>query len=91
MLLNLIHVLGEIEDLRQEYINNLALGISNLINIFEPDCVVLGGGFTYFAYMFMEDLKQKILNSNLLFNERDDIDLRTAEFKNDATMIGSVL
>lgn len=81
----------EIEDLRQEYISNLAIGISNLINIFEPDAVVLGGGFTHFAYMFMDDLKDKILNSNLLFNKRENIDLRTAELKNDAAIVGSIL
>lgn len=81
----------KIEDLRQEYLNNLAIGISNLINIFEPDSVVLGGGFTHFAYMFMDDLKDKILHSNLLFNERKDIDLRTAKLENDAAMIGSIL
>lgn len=81
----------KIEDLRQEYLNNLAIGISNLINIFEPDSVVLGGGFTHFAYMFMDDLKDKILHSNLLFNEREDIDLRTAKLENDAAMIGSIL
>ena len=80
---------NEIEDLRQEYLNDLALGISNLINIFEPDSVILGGGFTHFAYMFMDDLKEKIIK--LLFNERDDIDLRTAELENDAAIIGSVL
>lgn len=82
---------GEIEDLRQEYLNDLALGISNLINIFEPDTVVIGGGFAHFAYMFMEDLKEKLLSSNLLFNKRDDIDLRVAKTQNDAAMIGSVL
>ena len=41
--------------------------------------------------MFMEDLETKILNSKLLFNERDDIDLRTAKLQNDAAMIGSIL
>lgn len=81
----------EIEDLRQQYLNDLALGISNLINIFEPDTVILGGGFTHFAYMFMDDLKDKILHSNLLFNEREDIDIRTAELENDAAMLGSIL
>ena len=81
----------EIEDLRQEYLNDLALGISNLITIFEPDCVVIGGGFTHFAYMFMDDLKKKIIDSNLLFNKRDDLDLRLAKLSNDAGMIGAVI
>lgn len=81
----------EIEDLRQEYLNDLSLGISNLINIFEPDLIVLGGGFTHFAYMFMDDLKSKIVKSNLLFNRREDIDLRVATLENDAAMIGCVM
>lgn len=79
----------KIEDLRQQYLEDLALGISNLINIFEPDAVVLGGGFTHFAYMFMDDLKEKVLK--LLFNKRYDIDLRTAELENDAAIIGCIL
>ena len=82
---------NEIEDLRQQYISDLAIGISNLVNIFEPDAIILGGGFTHFAYMFMDDLKDKLINSTLLFNRRDDIDLRCAELKNDAAMIGSIL
>ena len=81
----------EIEYLRQEYLDDLAVGITNLINIFEPDTVVLGGGFVHFAYMFMDDLKDKILNKPLLFNRRDNIDLRTASLENDAAIIGSVL
>jgi len=81
----------KIEDLRQEYLDNLALGISNIINIFEPDAIVIGGGFTHFAYMFMDDLKDKIINSDLLFNKRNNIDLRTAVLENDAGILGAVL
>ena len=80
----------KIKDLKDEYTSNLAIGISNLINIFEPDIVILGGGFSYFSYMFIEEIKDKIINSNLLFNQRENIDFRIAKLSNDAGVIGSV-
>lgn len=83
--------MNEIQDIMEEYKLNLAIGISNLINIFEPDTVILGGGFTHFAYMFGDDIKNKIVNSELLFNRRDDIDLKIAELGNDAGIIGATL
>ena len=80
---------NEIEDLKTEYISDLALGISNLINIFEPDILVIGGGFTHFSYMFIDDIKNLLINSNLLFNKRNDIDIRIAKLGNDAGIIGA--
>lgn len=81
----------EIEDIREEYIYNLCIGISNLINIFEPDTIIIGGGFCHFAYMFMEDIKKVLINSNLLFNRREWIDIRIAKLGNDAGIIGATL
>ena len=82
---------NEYKEIEEQYINDLALGISNLINIFEPDIVILGGGYAHFSYMFEENLKNKILNSKLLFNEREDIDIRTAKLGNNAGIIGATL
>ena len=79
----------KILELHKQYISDLAIGISNLVNICEPDTIILGGGFAHFEKMFMEDLKNEILSSNLLFNERDDIDLRIAVLGNDAGIIGA--
>ncbi len=81
----------EIEDLNEEYISDLSLGISNLINIFEPDIIVIGGGFTHFENMFMDKIKERLLNSEYLFNRRENIDFRTASLGNDAGIIGSTM
>ena len=81
----------EILEINNHYVSDLALGISNLINIFEPDMVVLGGGFTHFSYMFKDKIKETLVNSPLLFNRRDDFDLRIAELGNDAGIIGATL
>lgn len=78
-----------IEQVIDEYIGNLAIGISNLINIFEPEIIGIGGSFAYFEEYLLEKLKDKILNSNLLFNPRSDIIIKTALLKNDAGIIGA--
>lgn len=81
--------MDKIDDLIEEYLNDVSIGISNLINIFEPDCVVIGGGFARYDYILLNPLKNKLLDSNLLFNKRDDINLQTAQLGNDAGIIGA--
>lgn len=73
----------------EEYIGNLAIGITNLVNVFEPDVIGIGGSFTYFEEYLLERLKNKILQGNLLFNQRSDIIIKTALLKNDAGIIGA--
>ena len=82
---------NEFEDINEQYISDLALGISNLINIFEPDLIVLGGGYTHFSYIFEDRLKNELINSCLLFNKRDNIDLRIAKLGNNAGIIGATI
>ena len=78
-----------IKNVIDEYIGNLAVGISNLINIFEPEAIGIGGSFSYFEEYLLENLKNRILNGNLLFNQRSDIIIKSAILKNDAGIIGA--
>lgn len=80
-----------IENVIQEYIENLAIGISNLINIFEPEAVGLGGSFVYFEDVLLDRLKQELLKPNMLFNKRDNIIVEPAILENDAGIIGAIL
>lgn len=43
-----------------EYIENLLVGISNIINIFEPEAICLGGSFVYFEEILYPRLVEKI-------------------------------
>lgn len=74
-----------------QYIENLAIGISNLINIFEPEVIVLGGGFVDYSEILLEPLNKQILTGNLLFNKRNDIILELAKLGSDAGIIGATL
>lgn len=69
------------------YIENLSIGICNLINIFEPDCICIGGSFAYYAPIFMEKLKTKIKES---YNNREELpEILIAKYANDAGIIGA--
>lgn len=75
----------------EQYIDYLSIGISNLINIFEPEAIGIGGSFVFYEEIFLEKLKTKLLKDNLLFNERKEIIVQTAILDNDAGMIGAIL
>ena len=81
----------KIQKVINEYIDYLCIGISNLVNIFEPDIIGIGGSFVYFSEILLPKLKYKLLNSELFFNKRDSIDIQTAQLGNDAGIIGSAL
>ena len=75
----------------EQYVDYLSIGISNLVNIFEPEAIGIGGSFVFYEEIFLEKLKNKIINDNLLFNERKEIIIQTAILDNDAGIIGSTL
>jgi len=72
-----------------EYIENLSLGISNLINIFEPEVISIGGSFAFHKGL-LEKLTKKI-NEEELFNKNNIPSIILAKLRNDAGMVGSVL
>ena len=81
----------KLQNILNEYTENVSIGICNLINIFEPEAICIGGSFVYFADILIPKLKQNILQSKKLYNKRDDIVIKTATLGNDAGIIGSTL
>lgn len=75
----------------EDYIKYLSIGISNLINIFEPEAIGIGGSFVFFEDVFLNKLIEYIQGNKLLFNPREKLIIETAILNNDAGIIGSVL
>ena len=74
-----------------EYIEYLSIGISNLIDIFEPEAVGIGGSFVYFSDVLLDKLKNNIQNNKYLFNNREKLIIVPAALGNDAGMMGAAL
>ena len=91
-LLDMIRKNGEdkrIKKIVDEYIEYLSIGLSNLINIFEPEAVGIGGSFVYFSDVLLEKLKDNIQNKKYLFNDRKELIIVPAALGNDAGIIVS--
>ena len=71
----------------ENYINNLAIGVSNIINIFEPEAVCFGGSFSYYGDIFLPRLEENL--KKYVFNKDFKCDLLCTKFKNDAGIIGA--
>ena len=82
---------AKIEKVRKQYIRDLSVGITNLVNIFEPEAIGIGGSFVYFSEVLLEDIKELIIKENLLFNSRKEINIQTAVLGNEAGIIGAIL
>lgn len=81
----------EIKNLIDEYIDNLIIGLSNVIDIFEPEAISFGGSFVYFKDLFYEKLVTEMNSRRYTFNKDSVPKILLAELKNDAGMIGSIL
>ena len=76
----------EVNEIIDEYIEYLALGLSNLIKILEPDAICIGGSFVYYQEIFMERLKNKLKKN---FEDREIPEILLAKYENDAGIIGA--
>ena len=81
----------KIEKVVNEFIENLSIGIANLINLFEPEAIVIGGSFVYFEDVLLERLKNCLKTENYLFNKRKELIIKPAVLGNDAGIIGASL
>ena len=80
-----------IENAVEEFIEDLAIGIANIINIFRPELVGIGGSFVYFEDVLLKRLTNKLNNSEMIFAKKENIEIVTAVLGNDAGIIGSTL
>lgn len=81
----------KIKKVMQEYIEDLSIGLSNIINIFEPEIVGIGGSFVYFSDVLLNKLKENIIEKGYLFNPRKELNIVPAILGNDAGIIGSTM
>lgn len=82
---------GVKEDI-EVFLEYLKTGIGNLIDIFEPEIVVLGGSFAYYeGNPVLDKLIEKMKEKNSTFNNGELPVITTAKLKNNAGIIGAVL
>lgn len=81
-----------IKDDIEMFLEYLKTGICNLIDIFEPEVVCLGGSFAYYeGNPILDRLIDKINNPSSTFNHNSKPKIVLAEYKNNAGIIGATI
>ena len=72
------------------FIDHLAIGVSSIINMFQPDVVCVGGGISREGENLMAPLRERVLHGTFGI-EGMRTKLVAASFRNDAGIIGAAL
>jgi predicted NBD/HSP70 family sugar kinase len=76
------------EDIIKEYIEYVAIGVSNFARICSADTVAIGGSFIYFKDILFDRLLQE-LDRIMIPMEKENTSIKIAILGNDAGIIGA--
>lgn len=74
-----------------EYIDYLGIGVANIINIFQPQVLCIGGGICKEGDTLIKPLIEKVVPQTYARKEENRTRIVTAELGNDAGVIGAAL
>lgn len=74
----------------ERYIEDLAEGIGNLIFIFNPNYIVIGGEVSKYSDIFQNKLIELIFNNNQFYN-KDDVEILFSSLGEDSNILGAAL
>ncbi len=73
----------------EKYIQYVAIGIANMINIFQPDVICIGGGISKEGDNLTGPVREFVEGENYARNMRSKTAIKTATLGNDAGIIGA--
>lgn len=73
-----------------QYLNYVAEGITNLVNIFQPEAVVIGGGISAQGEKILEPIRQHVA-ANVFCKQVSVPTILCSELGNDAGIVGAAL
>lgn len=80
----------KVEDILQEYIEYVAIGVANFARICSSDVVVMGGSFVYFSELLFDRLLRE-LDRIMIPMEKEKVTIKLEKLGNDAGIIGATL
>jgi glucokinase len=80
---------GELQEVWQEYVHEVCVGMCSLMMIFAPDVIAIGGGLSNAGDIVVDNIRQCVQNTSAyqVFNPFTQI--VTARFQNDAGILGA--
>ena len=72
-----------------EYIKYLSIGVANMVNIFQPDVLCIGGGISNEGETLLKPVREFVEGENYARNMKKKTVLKVAALGNDAGIIGA--
>lgn len=82
---------NEVRDIIDKYIHNLSEGLKNIINIFHPEIISIGGSFAHYENILLDKLVNELNRENGLIIKENIPIITVAELKNEAGIIGATI
>ena len=79
------------KEVYDKYVKYLAAGLTNMVNIFQPEVISLGGGVSNEGQSLIDAIKPIVHNEQYGSGFLTTVELRIAELGNDAGMIGAAM
>ncbi len=73
------------------YIDILADGLANMVNIFQPDLIAIGGGVSKEGENLLAPLREKMKGRTFFIGDLKNTQIVTAKMGNDAGIVGAAL
>ncbi len=72
-----------------DYIENISIGLVDVINILRPEIIVIGGGISYEGEYILNPIKNYVYDHAYAKECTEKTDIRIAKLRNDAGIIGA--
>lgn len=82
---------NKVEDIIDMYIHNLSEGIKNIISIFYPEIISLGGSFAHYEDILLDKLIKELNSGDNALIKKDIPKITVATLKNEAGIIGATI
>ena len=79
------------KDVIKKYLNYLSEGVVNIVNIFQPEIICIGGGVSNSGEKILKPVRKTIKNYSFARFGKKQTEIHIARFGNDAGIIGAAL
>lgn len=80
----------ETRDVVSQYLNNLALGLQNILLAIDPKTIIIGGELARYSEHFIEELRNLVFSKSVFHSEKD-VEIMFSNLDMEASLLGAAV